>query len=257
MRTIGFENIHIHGQVVEQNERYSFYQLEEIKNRYDSNFMKLREMPTTDEFKKIVEELRSLAIGYGNEHGKIVFPEGEKPSKELIATAEELGFEWSFLELYEIQPQAFVGECNQERPELQIGWISPELMDEYGQMHFEETIQSGGEAYATAIRKYKKTLIERGDIRIVVALLNGKLVGSTDLILGEQFIEIDDFFVKSDYQKQGIGTAIQLFVMKEACERTVILVADGEDTPREMYFRQGYQYVTFQYAALCQEFVKY
>lgn len=255
MKNVGFELINTYGKLVEENEHYSFYYLDEVKNRYDSNFMKLREMPKSGEFELLVTELRSLAVRYGNEHGKIVFPEGEKPITELVAVAKELGFEWSFLELYEVKPQEFVEGSGRARLDLQVGWISPELVYEYELMHYDEKVQ-WGEAYATAIREYKKGLIERGEISIVVALLNGELVGSTDVICGEQFVEIDDFFVKPNYQKQGIGTAIQQFVIQEAGERTVILVADGEDTPREMYKRQGYRFVTFQYAALCQELVK-
>lgn len=255
MKNVGFELINTYGQVVEENEHYSFYHLEEVKNRYDSNFMKLREMPKRGEFEQLVAELRSLAVRYGNEHGKIVFPEGVKPSTELVAAAKELGFEWSFLELYEVKPQEFIeGSCC-ARLELQVGWISPELVDKYELMHYEDKVQ-WGENYARAILAFKKGLIERAEISIVVALLNGELVGSADVICGEQFVEIDDFIVKPNYQKQGIGTAIQQFVMQEAGERTVILVADGEDTPREMYKRQGYRFVTFQYAALCQELVK-
>ncbi|USO12401.1 hypothetical protein K9E69_12680 [Staphylococcus pseudintermedius] len=35
-----------------------------------------------------------------------------------------------------------------------------------------------------------------------------------------------------------------------ARERPVILVADAEDTAREMYMKQGYTFVSFQYSAL-------
>lgn len=35
--------------------------------------------------------------------------------------------------------------------------------------------------------------------------------------------------------------------MESFPEKTVILVADGEDTPREMYKKQNYQYHGFRY----------
>lgn len=252
-----FDAINTYGQVVEETERYSFYQLPEVKDRYDSNFMKLRVMPDLDEFQELVDELWKLARKYGNTHGKVVFPEGVKPDEKLMAAAKELRFEWSFLELYEVMPSEFIAGSGRSgsSEKIKIGWITPELVDVYGQMHFDDSVQ-WGEAYATAIRAYKKGLIERGAIRIVVALLDDELVGATDVILSEAHVEIDNFYVKPNFQKRGIGTAIQQFVMNEAGERKVILVADGEDTPRNMYQRQGYQFVTFQYAALCQEFVK-
>lgn len=248
MREKAFEAIHTYGQVAMETERYSFYQLPDVKEHYDGNFMKLYVMPEIQEFEGLVDELRGLARKFGNPHGKIVFPEGVRPTIELMEVAKGLGFEWSFLELYEVEPGAFIGR-KALLEELEVRWLTPELVEAYGQMHYEETVQ-WGEAYATAIRAYKEKLIARGDIRIIVALLNGELVGSTDVILSDRYVEIDNFFVKPSYQKRGFGAAIQQFVMDVAGKRKVILVADGEDTPREMYQSQGYELVSYQYAAL-------
>lgn len=246
-----FEAINTYGQVAEETDHYIFYQLAEVKDRYDSNFMKLRAMPNTKGFELLVEELKVLVQKYGNPHGKIVFPENCKPVEELIEKAKELGFEWSFLEMYEVEPGKFKEGNRKLNSKLQVRWITSDLIDDYGQIHYEETVE-WGETYAASIRSYKKELIERGDIRVVVALLEGEIVGTTDVIFTTKHVEIDNFFVKPNYQKQGIGTAIQKFVMQVAAanNRSVILVADGEDTPREMYKRQGYEFKAFQYAAL-------
>jgi hypothetical protein len=38
-------------------------------------------------------------------------------------------------------------------------------------------------------------------------------------------------------------------VMDRFANNTIILVADGEDTPREMYQKQNYRYLGFRYEA--------
>ena len=43
---------------------------------------------------------------------------------------------------------------------------------------------------------------------------------------------------------------MQSFVANYAKGKSVILVADGEDTAKDMYKAQGYQYGGFQYVAL-------
>jgi len=43
------------------------------------------------------------------------------------------------------------------------------------------------------------------------------------------------------------GLEFQKFVMEQFSDKTIILVADGEDTPREIYRRQNYQYYRFKY----------
>lgn len=255
MKKEAFDLINTYGEVVRETDVYSFYQLAEVKDRYDSNFMKLKTMPDCTSFEKLVDELKGLACEYGNSHGKIVLPENCKPDDELMKKAKELGFGWSYLEMYEVEPAKFLARNGQEcKLELQVGWISDELVDVYGQLHFEESVQ-WGEAYATAIRAYKKGLIKKGGIRIAAAVLEGDLIGTTDVIFSNGYAEIDNFFVKPGYQKQGVGTAIQQFVMREAADngQCVILVADGEDTPREMYLKQGYKFIAFQYSALCEE----
>jgi len=54
----------------------------------------------------------------------------------------------------------------------------------------------------------------------------------------------------ASYQRMGIGSTIQHFVMEHFHTKTVILVADGEDTPREMYQNQNYRFEGFQFEAL-------
>ena len=80
--------------------------------------------------------------------------------------------------------------------------------------------------------------------------MDGQVVGSTDVIVREQTAEIDNFYVLPSHQRQGIGSQIQQFVMEQYEDKTIILVADGEDTPKDMYAKQGYQFIGFQYNAL-------
>ncbi len=51
-------------------------------------------------------------------------------------------------------------------------------------------------------------------------------------------------------RRLGIGSQMQSFVANYAKGKSVILVADGEDTAKDMYKAQGYQYGGFQYEAL-------
>ncbi len=48
-----------------------------------------------------------------------------------------------------------------------------------------------------------------------------------------------------------VGADLEIIIPTPiARERPVILVADAEDTAREMYMKQGYTFVSFQYSAL-------
>ncbi len=83
----------------------------------------------------------------------------------------------------------------------------------------------------------------------MLALYKGNPAGSVDIIIEKDTAEIDGLVVDEDFQKKGIGSRLQKFVMENFHDKTIILVADGEDTPREMYRRQNYQYHGFKYHA--------
>lgn len=244
-----FLAINTYGEIVEKTEMYDVYRLREVSDRYDSNFMLLKQMPSEANLNDFITILIEKAKKDNQTHGKFVFPENRAPSEELRAFAEAQGFEWSLLELYSINPTEFKANNYSNQPTISIQYVNEDTLQSYLQMHFEDAVQ-WGEEYATNIRNFKRKLIQNGQLTVVVALQNGEVIGSTDVIESEHYLEIDHFLVRPSYQKRGIGTMIQQFVMDLAKGKTVILVADGEDTPRAMYAKQGYQYEGFQYAAL-------
>ncbi|NLK09625.1 MAG: GNAT family N-acetyltransferase, partial [Staphylococcus equorum] len=60
----------------------------------------------------------------------------------------------------------------------------------------------------------------------------------------------DGFGVDESYQKQGIGSTMQTCVAEVADTKPIILIADGEDSAKEMYIRQGYIYISYCYQIL-------
>ena len=84
-------------------------------------------------------------------------------------------------------------------------------------------------------------------IQQVLAFYKGVAVGYVDLIISKETVEIDDLSVGEFYQQKGIGSRLQQFAMTSYPNKTVILIADGEDTPREMYRKQNYHFIGFKY----------
>ena len=81
----------------------------------------------------------------------------------------------------------------------------------------------------------------------LLALYKGTPAGAVEIIISENIAEIDNLGVDEDFQKKGIGSRLQKFVMDTFHDKTIILVADGQDTPKEMYKRQNYQYLSYHY----------
>ncbi|WP_232824036.1 MULTISPECIES: GNAT family N-acetyltransferase [Paraliobacillus] len=107
--------------------------------------------------------------------------------------------------------------------------------------------------FGSEFAKQKADLIKRQfeeeHIHQVLAFYKGAPAGCVDVIISNETTEIDNLTVVESFRNRGIGSRLQEFVMKTFPDKTVILVADGEDTPKEMYLKQNYKYRDFKYEA--------
>ena len=71
------------------------------------------------------------------------------------------------------------------------------------------------------------------------------------MIESDKGLEIDDLFTLENYRLKGVATALQTFIVQEALKKqtVVFLVADAEDSPREMYRKAGFDYQSFRIGA--------
>lgn len=107
-------------------------------------------------------------------------------------------------------------------------------------------MQFGKEFANQKVWMYKYNFADE-NIMQVIAFYKGAPAGSVEIIISDGSIEIDNLSVLESFQRKGIGSRLQRFAMDQFPGKTVILVADGEDTPREMYQKQNYQYQGFKY----------
>lgn len=63
-----------------------------------------------------------------------------------------------------------------------------------------------------------------------MAYYKGNPAGYVDIIISNETAEIDNLSVEEKYRNKGIGSKLQNYVMETFPQKTVILIADGEDT---------------------------
>lgn len=84
-----------------------------------------------------------------------------------------------------------------------------------------------------------------------ICYYNGIPVGSCDLFLYNDTAKIEDFAVLPEYQRRGFGTTILKYLIDIALikgVKTIYLITDEDDTPKEMYQRLGFVEVADSYA---------
>lgn len=244
MKQITFKNIYTLGKIVGENAQYRHYHYPEMLTRYDSNFIEFKTFPSLTEFKEAEIYLRDYHLKKGQKHLKFYFPANIKPTEELITYLTNMDYEIGSLELYAIQPKHFPTMRN--NPDINIQVVTDKTLEVLLSLQYKHDLNNGSE-----FAKQKADLIKRQfkdqNIQQILAFYKGSPAGYVNVIISNETAEIDNLTVDEMFQKKGIGSGLQRFVMDSFSEKIVILVADGEDTPREMYKKQNYQYHGFKY----------
>ncbi|KAA0546266.1 GNAT family N-acetyltransferase [Bacillus sp. BGMRC 2118] len=246
MKQITFDHIDNPATIYAENELYRHFHYPEMLKRYDSNFIEFKKMPTVEEFKKAADFLREFHMQRGQKHVKFAFPENEKISEEVTAYLTNENYDIGFYELYAIRPDHFpnVGK----HPDIEIKVVTSEIFDVFLKLQYEQDLTFGEEFADQKVGLHKRNF-ENPNIVQILAYYQGTPAGSVQVIISDEYAEIDDLVVDDEFQRKGIGSRLQRLVMDMYNDKTVILVADGEDTPRDMYRKQNYQYIGFKYNA--------
>ncbi|GAA0498169.1 GNAT family N-acetyltransferase [Salinibacillus aidingensis] len=242
-----FNHIETIGHITEDNDFYRQYHYPEMLIRYDSNFIEFKQMPTLVQLKELEQNMREFHRQYNQRHLKFEFPDNQKPVFDVMNYLKENKYDVGFLELYSIEPDQFPRVEN--HPDIEVKEVTDELFNDFIKLQYKQDIENG-EEFAKGKIQLNERQHKNDQYMKVVAYYKGKPAGTMNVILSEQTVEIDDLAVLEEHQRKGIGSRLQRFVMDRFPESTIILVADGEDTPREMYQKQGYQYQGFKYEAL-------
>ncbi|SES46493.1 GNAT family N-acetyltransferase [Psychrobacillus sp. OK032] len=246
MKQITFEDIYTLGKIVAENAQYRHYHYPKMLTRYSSNFIEFKTLPSLTEFKEAEDYLREYHLKKGQKHVKFYFPENIKTTGELIVYLTHMGYEIGFLELYAIQPKHFPPVKN--NPDIDIQVVTDKNLEVLLNLQYQDDLNYGSE-YAKQKVDLIKRQFENQNIQQVLAFYKGSPAGYVDVIISSETAEIDNLTVNELFRNKGIGSRLQKIVMELFPEKIVILVADGEDTPREMYKKQNYQYHGIKYEA--------
>ncbi|MFT8321995.1 MAG: GNAT family N-acetyltransferase [Bacillus sp. (in: firmicutes)] len=117
------------------------------------------------------------------------------------------------------------------------------------ELQYQEDLQYGNDFAEQKKILYNRQLVDHTVVQLL-ALYKGTPAGAVTVFISENTAEIDGLFVVEKLQKKGIGSNMQKFIMDKFPNKLIILLADGEDTPKEMYKKQNYQYCGCQYEAI-------
>ena len=247
MHSITFKTIYNSGMFYAETELYTQYHLPEYPLYYDSNFTAFKKMPTVTDFQQAEQAQRFVHQAHNQHHLKFTFPENQQPSKELTSYLNRTGYDIGFLELYAVRPTHFPEV--RSSPSIHVLPVTEQNFEDF--LHMQLAVDSQyGKAFAEQKTKQHRANFERPNWLQLIAIVDGELVGSVDCIISAHTVEIDGLHVLESMRHKGVGSQIQGYIMKRFSDRLIVLVADGEDTVREMYRRQNYTLLGYQYEVM-------
>ncbi len=244
MNPVTFEDIYNAGIVASSSDTYIHYHLPDMPLYYDSNYIAFKRMPTIREFQKAEQALKVYHTARDQHHLKFTFPQDEPISKEVNAYLNRNDYDTGFLELYVLNPKDFPDVPPSST--IQVSPVTESNLEDF--LHLQRIIdEQFGKEFAVQKRLQHKKNFSDPHVVQLVAAFDDELAGSVDLIVNEQTVEIDGLHVLEKMRHKGIGSQLQRWLMEQYPDKLVILVADGEDTPKEMYLRQNYKFAGYQY----------
>ena len=104
----------------------------------------------------------------------------------------------------------------------------------------------GTPAVADQLFKAKAQLGERATTRYFGVPVEGEIVSWSDLYVAQGVGQVEDVATKEEHRGKGYATAVVLRAAQEARDQgadLVFLVADGDDWPKALYARLGFDTV--------------
>ena len=123
--------------------------------------------------------------------------------------------------------------------------VETEDFDLLEQMLFDGSKQYG-EEYARKNAQHRLKVLQHHPDRFQCYFVyqREEVVGYLFTIIYQQWAELDDFWILPDHQKQGFGSGLLHYVLSQLKQqgiRDVFLMADKNDTPKEMYAKMKFE----------------
>lgn len=246
MHKLTFSSIENHSFIVEENDFFTIYMNSSFNEYYDLNYLKLKYSPTLLEYKMIEEILDNERFKQKQSHLNIIWPDDIGIMPEVLEYLSENQYKLGKQELMILTPNN--SKIQKPKNNYQFYIVNEDNFESFFKLNYKEDLQYG-EKFAELKKEFYSNLMFHSDKILLIAKRNNQTVGSLIIILSDDFVEIDHVLTDSVFRNQGVATAMLDFVVK-TFNKTIILVVDAEDTPKEMYSKFGFESISSQISGL-------
>jgi predicted GNAT family acetyltransferase len=243
-----FSVIESFSELIEDNDFFMQYTNQALPNHYDANFVWLKYNPTLSEFKLIESLHNDYQQAINQNHLQFYWPENTGVFIEVLNYLNEETYEIGMQELLHLNLKNFT--TNKQAANIHLEFVTKQTLLTFLNLNHKEDLALG-KSYAQHKEDVYRYQFQEPHVKFLLALIDGRPVGSLIIISSTNYLEIYNVLTDQDFRKQGIAASMIAHVVNEARQeqKTIILVADAEDTPKEMYKKMGFETIATQIQA--------
>ena len=130
---------------------------------------------------------------------------------------------------------------------------SQEMLKDVLRLSLEESEEDYGADFCNGrTKRYGEAYLSDKGVDCYLCYVDEAAIGRCELFAYGDLAYIEDFYISPSHQRKGYGTTMFMELVKNAMEKgvtTIYLLADEEDTPKEMYKKMGFEKIS-QYTEL-------
>lgn len=240
----GFKNIYSKARAAVETDRYVIYQTLKSKLYFSGNYLLIKQTPESiEDLEYYIAACRNFFKEKGVNFIHFAIPERTTLSKKLKRYLKKEGFTEINLDLYQLEIENFV---SQEQSAYDVEYLQRVDLSKYLKFHYNIDLESSNEEWAEHNQTLVYEDIRSENIKQLVAKDADKIIGAVNIIVKDNYFEIDNLYVNKGYRNRGIAMHLISHAIKTEKKANVLLVADENDTPKYMYEKIGFKKVSEQ-----------
>ena len=134
----------------------------------------------------------------------------------------------------------------QEVTDYNVEYLQKVDLNRYLKFQYKIDIEASNAEWAEHNQTLLYENIRSESIKQLVAKDGEKIIGSANIIVKNNFFEIDNLYIAPEYRNRGIAKHVISFAINSERKENVILVVDANDTPKYMYENMGFSKISEQ-----------
>lgn len=235
-----FINIHTKSKVALETDRYLIHRRIKSKLSYSENYLEIKTLPRNeDEIDFYISACRNFFRDKGVNFIHIALPENERLDKKLEKYLEKNGFNKMQLDLYVLDRNKKINRTIDS--EYEFGELEKADYTKFMDFNYQIDIELANKEWADHNRDNIYENIRSEEIIQIVAKDKDTIIGCANIILDDDYFEIDNLYVSENYRRKGVASNIINYAIENFKKNNIILVADFDDTPKYMYENIGFE----------------